>query len=504
MSISKEPRQLMINLMYIVLLALLALNVSAEIMNAFFALDNSLNESSRVVASSNQQIVEAINQQADAYAQFEPYKEKVAQIQNIANTFYEQVEQLKNDIVNESGGYDEHHLPAKKKNKDVPTRILLTEGKGEQLKTDILAVKASLLDLVDEETERQVIAKNIPLQIAEIPADSDKKNWSQLMFQQMPVAAVLPLLSKFQNDVKIAETTLLNHFFNKMNISVIPDKFTPVVAANTSYVIQGEEFKSEMFLAAYSSTANNINVKVDGRSYPVRDGKAIFTTNPSSIGNKTHQMEISIANPLTGEVETYKKKFSYEVGQRSVAVSADKMNVFYVGVDNPISVSAAGVSSRSIKVVGEGVELRRDKNGKYIAKPRRPGQAKIIVSGAGLEPTVFDYRVKRIPDPSLRLGNKSGGTISKAELQVYKGIIPFLDHFDFEAKCKVMGFEMTRVPKNDDVRVTLNKGGTFGSEAQRIIKGARSGDVFYFDKVKVKCPGDAASRSINGMIFNIK
>lgn len=505
MSIPKEPRQLMVNLMYIVLVAMLALNVSAEIIHAFFALDNSLNESSRVVNSSNQQLIAAINQQADAYAQFAPFKDKVKEIERISKAFYEEVEVLKNEIVEEAGGLGEDDLPIRKTDKDIPTRILLNEGRGEALKTTILATKKQLLDLIEDEQAREAIAGNIPLKISEIPPDSDKETWSQLMFQQMPVAAVLPMLSKFQNDVKVAETTLLNHFFNQMNVNVIPDKFTPVIASNKSYIIKGEEFKGEIFLASYSSTADNLSISVDGRSYPVRDGKVLFTKTASELGEHEHEMLIRLTNPLTGEAESYRKTFTYEVGERSVAVSADKMNVFYAGVENPISISAAGIPSDKMKVRAEGVNLEKLRNGKYIAKPQKAGgKAKIVVSGGGLTPTTFEYRIKRIPDPSLRLGKHTGGTISASEMKVYKGIIPFLDNFDFQAKCKVIEFEVARVPRNDDVQVAMNRGGTFGSEAQRIIQRATRSDVFYFDKVRVKCPGDQATRSINGMIFNIK
>ena len=505
MSIPKEPRQLMINLMYIVLVAMLALNVSAEIIHAFFALDNSLNESSRVVNSSNQHLVKAINQQADAYAQFEPFKEKVKEIERISQSFYEEIEQLKNEIVTAAGGLGEDGLPIRKTDKDIPTRILLHEGQGEALKIKILETQKQLLTLIEDEQTRTNIAANIPLKINEIPLDSDKKNWSQLMFQQMPVAAVLPILSKFQNDVKVAETTLLNHFFNQMNVNVIPDKFTPVIASDKTYIIKGEAFTGEIFLASYSSTADNLTISVDGKNYPVKDGKVIFTATPTAVGETEHEMLIRLNNPLTGETESYRKKFSYEVGERSVAVSADKMNVFYAGVDNPISISAAGIPSNKMQLRAEGVNLQKIRHGKYLAQPQKAGGiAKIIVSGGGLPSTTFEYRIKRIPNPSLRLGHHTGGAISAAELKVHQGIIPFLDNFDFKAKCKIIEFEMARVPRNDNVQVVMNKGGTFSSKAQRIINRASRGDVFYFDQVRVKCPGDQATRKVNGMVFNIK
>lgn len=503
MSIPKQPRQLMINLMYLVLLALLALNVSAEIFHAFFTMDRGLNESSRVVAHSNEQIVSAIAEQAEAYAQFEPFRDKAYAVQKIAEEFYQAVGQTKSTLITAAGGLAEDGLPKRKTDKDITTRLLVNQGKGDTLENQILNTRKKLLDLIEEEEHRRLLATNIPLNVQAIPADSDKKTWAQFTFQQMPVGAVLPILSKLQNDVKIAETAILNYFLEKTNAVIKTDAFVPVIAADRSYVIRGEEYMGEVFLAAYSTTADNMIIKIDGRDYPVVDGKAVFTSRPSNLGLQRHQVDIELIDPISGETKVFQKPFSYEVGERSVTVSADKMNVMYVGVENPISVSAAGVPSTQVQVEASGVRLERKGNGKYVAIPTTVGDAKISVFGGGLERTVFDYRIKRIPDPVLYLGNKKGGNVKLAEFKAQQGIIPLLENFDFNARCKIVEFELVRVPKNDDVRVIMNQGGGYGSEAKRLIDAAKIGDVYYFNRVKVKCPGDPHGRVLNGMIFNL-
>ncbi len=493
----------MVNLMYIVLTALLALNVSAEILQAFFSMDKSLGESNRLVDGSNRQLANAISHQAEAYAQFEPYKEKAAQAQAIAKEFFDFVGQMKDELVEAAGGAGEDGQPVRKADKDITTRLLVNEGGGEILKNKVLETREKLLSLVDEPAARQSIGDNIPLKINEIPPGSDKKTWAQFTFQQMPVAAVLPTLTKFQNDVKVAETAILNHFAGKMDIATVkPDKFAPVISSDKSYVIRGEEFRGEIFLAAYSSTADNISVSVDGRPLPVQDGKAVFVANPSAIGTRQHEMTIQLTNPLTGQTETYRKQFTYEVGDRSVTVSADKMNVMYVGVENPISVAAAGVPSGQVKVSAEGVSLAPAGNGRFTATPQKIGKATITVSGGGLKPTTFEYRVKRIPDPVMVMSNHRGGQISVAEFKVQQGIYPLLEGFDFDAKCDVQDYLIVRVRKGDAAEVRNNTG-RFGSEARRLIDSAQRGDVFYFDNIKVKCPGDAAPRNLGGMIFTL-
>ncbi len=492
----------MVNLMYLVLTCMLALNVSAEVLQAFFSIDKSLGESNRLVEGSNQQLVQAIGDQAAAYAQFQPYKEKAAQVQVISSEFFDFVGKMKDNVVLEAGGLGPDEQPLRKADKDIPTRLFVSEGGGEKLQKKVEETREKLLALVDEPAARKDLSERIPLKIKEIPAISDKKTWAQFTFQQMPVAAVLPVLTKFQNDAKVAETAILNHFAGKMNITVKPDKFAPVIAADKSYVIRGEEFKGEIFLAAYSSTADNIAVSVDGRALPVRDGKAVFVVNPNSVGTKQHEMIIRLTNPLTGEAETYRKQFSYEVGDRSVTVSADKMNVLYVGVENPISVAAAGVPSGQVKVSANGVSLTPQGNGKFTAVPQKTGTATVTVSGGGLKPTTFEYRVKRIPDPVMMMSMHRGGRISVAEFKAQTGIYPFLDNFDFNAKCDVQDFNVVRVRKGDAVEAP-NRSGRFGSEVQRLQDNAQRGDIFYFEKIKVKCPGDVAPRDLGGMMFTL-
>ncbi|MEM8906418.1 MAG: gliding motility protein GldM [Bacteroidota bacterium] len=505
MAIPKEPRQLMINLMYIVLTAILALNVSAEILDAFLSMDQSISESSQIIHRSNDRLMSAIEDQAEAYSQYEHLREKGTAVRQISHAFTTYISTLKEELVDISGGLDEEGRPKGRKDKDVTTRLMIDEGKGALLEQEILRTRAALLEQIDAEEVREQLAQNMPLKINPVPADSDKTSWAQHTFQQMPVAAVLPLLAKLQNDVKVSETSILNHFFNQTSTDIFkPDAFIPVVAAKAGYVSLGEEYEAELFLSAYSSTADNLGISVDGRTVPVRNGKAIFRHRPNSIGGKEHQMDIRLTDPITGAIQQFRKTFRYEVGERSVTVSADKMNVFYVDVDNPLSVSAAGVPSGEVVVEADGASLRKISNGHYIVKPQQIGEATIRVSGGGLDPYSMTYRVKRIPDPIILLGNKRSGGMRAAEFKVHPGIRPHLEHFDFDAKCRIEGFELARVRRGDDVRVESNVGGAYQGRAKSLIEQARVGDTYYFDKIKVKCPGDRVGRLLGGMIFNIR
>ena len=504
MSMPKEPRQLMINLMYIVLTALLALNVSAEVMSALFMIDKSMKETNNLMATENDQLLLEVTKQADAYPQFKVYQEQAEQVKVTADELNNYIDNLRDELIEAAGGLDENDLPKRKDDKAITTRMFINEGKGVELETMVKNTRANLLGVLTEQVDSVRFSETLPLKINAIPTNSDKNNWVEFTFQQMPLAAVLPLLSKFQNDLKVSEATLLKHFLSKTGITRKQDAFTPVVAANKSYVIKNEGYEAEIFLGSYSSTVDNLTVSVDGRPITVRDGKALFKLNPSSLGIKKHTAKISLRDPLTGEMESFTKRFEYEVGERSATISADKMNVLYVGVDNPLSVSVAGVPSSQIQVRGEGVTLIKKSNGKYSTKPSRTGNAKITISGGGLQPTVFNYRVKRIPNPVVKVGRKNGGVINVAEFKAQRGIIPHLEGFDFEARCKIASYEVARVPKNGDAQVQKNNGGAYENRVKRMVQQATRGDVFYFSSIKCKCPGDQAARNLNGLVFNIR
>lgn len=507
MSIPKEPRQLMINLMYLVLLAMLALNVSAEIMNAFMTMDEGIQESSQVMESSNKQVLGAIETQAEAYRQFRPFYDKSTELRTITSTFNDWVGTLRDSLVILAGGYDAKVInrPKKYKDKNIPTRFLVKEKRGDSLEKRIETTRLAMLDLIENEEDRLRLSSKIPLSVSKIPATSDKPSWAAFTFEQMPVAAVLPVFSKIQNDAKVAESAILNYFLEKAKgEDIILDKYQVVAAPEQSYVIRGEQFKGEVFLGAYSSTSNNLSIRIGGQSFPVRNGKASFSIPTSSIGKKNYKVDISVRDPVTKQVKTYSDTYAYEVGERSVTVSAEKMNVLYMGVENPIAISAAGISTNDLRVKANGIRLSKQSNGKYIARPERVGKAKITISGGGLPATDFEYRVKKIPNPVVYLGRKTSGSIRAAEMRAQEGIVPILEGFDFDARCEVKGFELVRQPKKGDVVDALNRGGRFSGRAKQYIDQAKAGDKYYFDKIKVQCPGDTSPRTLNSMIFQIR
>ncbi len=532
MSIPKEPRQLMINIMYLVLTAMLALNVSAEIFNAFKIVDNGLVKSNKALSESNSALPALIRDGAKKKPSLEQYAERIDPARDAAKTLSAEIEALVNDMIDGSGNIngivDDGDWVIKdgvktelrgKKNNDATTRILVNEGKGEELKGKLNEYRDLIISLVDEGKDREEFLREIP----EIIDDETWKEkgvgkkdytWAKFNFDRMPLQAVLPILHKFQNDVVSLESSFLGYLANKVGTTtdVVLDKFTVVSAPEKTYVIDGEEFSTDVFLSASASAESNtgISIRVNGQTLQVNsDGVATFSQRASGIGKKTYLVEGSIRNPVTDEVQSFKREYEYEVGQRSAAISASKMNVFYVGVDNPVEVSVAGVPSSqvNVSVSGDGAPtISKNSDGTFTVKATRATGNKVgavvTVSAPGFSASK-DFRVKAIPDPVPTLSNQRGGAMSSGQFKAQGGILPVLEGFDFDARCTLDGFRIVRAAPRADPEVESNPGASYSDAARRIVAKATAGDRYFFENIKCKCPGDVASRDIGTMTFLI-
>lgn len=516
MSIPKEPRQLMINLMYLVLTALLALNVSANIFNAFKLVDDGLEKSNRTLEATSSKIPDRIADLAQKNPErYQVYADRALDARKVSKEFIEYVEGIKNYLIDSSGGrHPETNDIIGYKNKDITTRFLVGRdpaanvGKGAELEQKIEETAKEFLALVDS-ADQMTFAGNITLVVDEDWKDSkDAKNWAHFNFFQMPVLAVLPILSKIENDCRSTEAAILNYFLDKAGGESIEfDKYEIVSSAKRSYVIAGEPYEAEIFLSAATSNPEGVQIFINGSRVNLEDGVATFRTITSGTGVQSYSVSAKVINPVTDEVtEVGPKRFEYEVGRRSATVSLDKMNVFYIGVENPISVSAAGVSSNDLNVTGSGagIKLRNTAPGKYIVTVSQPGEATLTLSGGGLSSTQFKYRVKRIPDPYAKVARSKGGSIASGEMRVQPGMIADLEGFDFEARCTIETFRVIRTRRGDDPAVAVNNGAAFTGQAKTIISGVQAGDQVLFTDIKGKCPGDVTTRGLNTLVFTVR
>ncbi len=541
----------MINIMYLVLMALLALNVSAEVMNAFTTLDRGNQNSRQTVDAQLETTVRGLQEllKDDSKAKFKPLLPAADAIQTEVDNYITYVDGLRNQLIDEAGDQDGEVGPGDYtekygtqvlrglKNKDVTTRLLVLgedgeggePGLGAELKQRTLETRQRLIDLYSEllneygedfdRTEEEVntliqsVALNMPFNIndEEWQNESDKTSWEDFKFGHMPLAAVLPLMSQMQSDLKVSEANLINSLNELAGGKVVEvDNFFPVFEADRSYVIGGEKLNAKVSVGAFSSALDpsNVTLKANGQRLTIGpDGKADFSLVASGSGPKTINLEVAVTNPLTGETKTGTNTFTYEVGSRSVAVSADKMNVFYMGVDNPITVSAAGVSSNDVRVSFGDAISGSGSGTNYVVKGVRPtgnNTTDVTVTAGGQLLGAFPFRVKPIPDPTPTMGGQQGGDIPNSTFRAQRGVFAELKNFDFDARCDIAGFQILYIPAREDALLATNGGGAFSGEAAALIGRAKPGDNYTFKNIKAKCPGDAAARNLGTMSFTIR
>ena len=520
----------MINIMYLVLTAMLALNVSAEIFNAFKILDQGLVKSSLALDFTNEPMQKAIHAAAKAKPSFQTYADRVDPIRQEAKLLSDFIGGIKDSIIKTSGGFvidpisQEFTTELKgEKDIDAATRILVknaskegsNQTKGEELKERLINFTSKIMEYIDED-DRAHFQNEIAVTVDDKTwREKGKMSWSQMTFDRMPVQAIIPLINKYINDVKSTEAAALNYLGKKVGIGkedVILGEFTVVAAPEKSYIIKGEPYNADIFLTASAGPDSGTKVKLAVNGSPLKldaEGRGKYTVNTSVTGPKSYTATAKVFNPITEKTVTYTKEFIYEVGERSVAISPTKMNVFYIGVDNPVEISAAGANSNTLQATMSGPgggTIRKAGDGSFIVNVSTPTKkneyAKINVSADGMNSSK-KFRVKRIPNPIPKLSNSKSGIMSSGEFKLQRGVFPVLENFDFEAECKIQEFRLVRVPRRSDVTVIINKGGLYSQQSKALIQKAKAGDKFYFENIKCKCPGDTRSRDLGAMVFKI-
>jgi hypothetical protein len=450
-------------------------------------------------------------------------------------------------LIDESGGYEGDPADKElkgKKNVDVTTRLLVDNKKGAELKVKIEELKNNLVNLPSlqklDASEKERLLSNLTLNADFDPNSKTvkrlgKKTWEDYNFGRVPVIAVVTLLEKYKGDAKNSEAAILDLLYGKIDATSYKfDDLSAKVIAPTSYVLAGTEYTSDIFVSATSSTQNpevfigrfNSNVKLgpngrletykteqmplaDGfQTLKVEGGYGKFSDKASSVGVKEVTGAIKVRKPTGDGYEFFPFKFEYTVAQAGVVVSPDKMNVFYIGVDNPVSVSVPGFPAEKVSAsISSGSIVSAGAGGKYTVKVTQPGKASVSVSAKQLDGSTkamgaVEFRVKRVPDPICKIGDQAGGSIGASKFKVQRGMIAVLENFDFDIRFQIVGFEMTYGAKRQDLVSARASGPLFDSKMLDFIKRAKPGDVFYFDDIKAKGP-DGTTRKLPSIAFKL-
>ena len=530
----ESTRQKMINMMYLVLTAMLALNVASEVLESFRIVDASLTQTLNNIKRKNDQIYSAFDAAYIANpAKVKDWKDKADQVNKKTSELIIKIKDLKEELVLASGGIPLKQeepgfiLPStepyivsskgdtilikKEDDLNTPSEIMIQQKKATDLKKSINEYRDFLAAFLEEgSTIRENITKQLdtPDPRIDISEGGEKKSWESLHFESKPLIAVITLLSKMQIDIENAETNIISTFYS--NIDAASFKFNRLgarILATSTYVLQGDQFEAEIFLAA-EDTTQQPEIFVGNTKLTMKDGKGIYKVSASQEGTFKWGGLIKYKNP-EGNINSYPFEGEYQVGRPSVTISPTKMNVMYLGIPNPIKVSVPGVASQNLEVsVNNG---RIEKSGEdYLVYP-----AKLDVTGKNTSISVIAkmnnekrpmgsmvFRVKEVPPPVATIGGKNGGNLKREDLLAEDGIFAELKDFDFDLKFKVIQFDVTI--SGTYVKTFPSKDNKFTTEQRDQFGKLTMGSIIFIDNIMAKGDDGQPARPLAPISFKIK
>jgi gliding motility-associated protein GldM len=539
----ETPRQKMINMMYLVLTAMLALNVAAETLYAFKIVDSSLMKTYLSFTDKNQTLM------ADFNRAYDLNQGKVERWRNMAEDVHAKSDSLINYIIDtkemlalavnaspkEADEEIGENLPyivtndndtliiERQDDLNASPEVMLTREQGKNLQNHINKYKADLIEIVGD---YPTLAENLHSSLdVDDPEKGEKgggdsyRTWVQQNFEATPVIAAITLLSKLQIDVRNAESAILRHLYNQIDASSF--KFTGLKATvipEASYIFQGQEYKARIFLSAEDST-QELEVYMNGQNQPlpVENGDAIFSIKPNEAGEYSYSGEIRYRNPDGEGFGTKPFSLDFKVARPAVTVSPTKMNVLYKDLQNPISISVPGVPLGNITPTCTNGTIYKDESvaeGNWIVEPDELDyngeNTKIIVNaelnGEMKEMGEMVFRVKKVPDPVAQVAGMTSGTIGQERLALQGGVMAVLEDFDFDLSFQVTSFDMS-VPTSGGMTTTLQSNSwAFTNEQKKLLNSLGTGDRVSFENIKAKIEGDEddQERQLSPIILKIQ
>ena len=492
--------------MYVVLMAMLALNISTEVLNGFSIVEESLNRTTYNSSKENETLYSDFAEQMKSNPEkVKAWFDKATEVKRMSDSLYNFAQMLKERIVKEADGKDANvHNIENKDNLEAASHVMLAPGTGQgrHLFLAINSYRERILKMVGDPQQRAIISSNLSTKIPK-GAHAMGKNWQEYMFEDMPVAAAVTLLSKLQSDVRYAEGEVLHTLVsnidmkdirvNKLNAFVIPEK---------TVLYSGERFNANIVMAAVDTTQQP-EIYVNGMRVNSSTGQYSFTA--GGVGDHQFGGYILMRN-AKGDVlrRDFLQKYTVIPAPNTATVAADMMNVLYAGYQNPISISVPGVPANAVTATMSGGSFSSKGNGHFIAVPSAVGHdvsIHVTARDKGQTRTLppFVFHVRKLPDPTAYIGLGTnrfrGGGLSKASLMQANGIKAAIDDGLLDIEFKVLSFE-TVFFDNMGNAVPMASAGSMFSERQRdAFRKLSRNKRFYISRVKAVGP-DGITRNL--------
>lgn len=501
-----SPRQKMINMMYLVLTAMLALNISKDILKALSKLDQGLQESVMTIENSNSTLYDALQAATATQPRAEPWNEKAKLVKAEAQEVTDYIGGIKAEIIEKSGG-----LEKGSDNRDVPQNILLNPenvgGKdaAKKIRQRLEEYKAHLIEMSeDNQTLIATVEKTFDFTTVPEKEGDAPLRWEEATFAELPLAGIVPFLTDLQARVRRTEADVVEFFYKQINAETI--KFTtvvPVVKAKSTYVTQGSDFEAEVLLAAYDDTQDPV-FELEGEALDeskVIDGVGHFSIPATGVGKKTWAGVVKL---MTEEGEQpFDFTLEYTVAPPTAVISPTKMNVLYRQVENPLEISVPGVAPEKIRVSGAGI---RGSNGSYIADVTSVSGTEMNISvsveeedGSVRSVGSKKFRIKGLPPAQTMIfgrstsGPYSASAISNAPIQAA------YQDFPFDLPLTVRSFQMM-VPGEAPFNIT---GSSLTAAAKAAVQAARPGSTIIIRDVVATTQRGDRIRNISALTLDL-
>lgn len=487
-----SPRQKMINLMYLVFVAMLAMNMSKEVLSAFGLMNEKFEGANTSAAQTNKDMLTVLDQKAtESKSQFGGAAATAHKVVDATKKFYEFVQSLKGDVTKDIE-LDNGKLPYEAMDKGDKIDELWFSGenyspKGKAVIDAIETYKSELKAALGNEKKYQSILNDFlskfdTKDVKKTDGSTDK--YLNYHFKGFPAIASLAKLSAWQSDAKKVESDVIAAALGKAAVDAASMKnYQAIVVLEKNAYFQGEQVKGKVVLGRYDENTKPTSFKGPGK---LENGQAVISMTAGGIGEQKIGGEFTFLED--GKNIPLKFEGTYVVVPRpnQAIISADKMNVVYRGIDNPISVSIPGVASNNVSASAPG--MRSTGQGKYVIKPGAGNEVKITATGklpdGKTVSSSMPFRIKALPKPTGKIRGDVSPKGPKSSLEV-STVTAVMEDFDFPVTVNVVQFNL-KVPGQPTVVVQGNK---MNAAALAAIKKAGKGDVVTISEIKAKFTG---------------
>lgn len=523
----QTPRQKMIGMMYLFLTALLALNISKEVLDAFILIEHGVGKTVVNFAKKNELYYNLFSKAAtENKAKAGQWNDKALQVKAKADETVKFLQDIRREIIKQADGDKKEPGTLKvddiqlKDNTEYVPKIMIVDGKGTLLKKKIEEFRKYIITQIDKPDKHKDLIAGLEktLDTSDPPAEEGVlHSWESERFEHLPLIASVAFMTIIEGDIRNAEADILSYLYSKIDAADMKfNKIEAIVKQNSNYVMSGNKFHAEIFLAAYDSTQRPtvfINADYDpvknevtgNDTLPVENGKGIKEETAGGTGEKKMKGVIRIKGPEG--FKYYPWNASYTAAQGGVVVSPTKMNVFYRGIPNPISISAVGYTADATSASATNGNLKSIGGGNYEFLPGDGLESIISVSvkgegGSKSAGAPQKFRVKNIPDPVAKINGKSQGKIPKNQLTAAPGIAADLADFPFDLKYSVTSYSVIQTVAGISKVIDV-PGNLFSGPVMAVLKSLGAGSTVVFTNIKARGP-DGKTRNLSPIVFQIQ